>query len=92
MTTFARFFGVGTPLRGANLLTSLRGAKRRGNLLNRNIKTITYTNTKMNKNVFNYEAPEVKVVELYAEGVLCSSLTDGREGNFFDFEDGGDLF
>ena len=47
----------------------------------------------MNQNVFNYEAPEVKVVELYAEGVLCSSLTDDRKGNFFDFEDdGGDLF
>ena len=46
----------------------------------------------MNNNVFNYEAPEVKVVELYAEGVLCSSLTDGRSGNFGDFEDGGDIF
>ena len=46
----------------------------------------------MNRNVLMYEAPEVNVVELYAEGVLCSSLTDGREGNFFDFEDGGNLF
>jgi hypothetical protein len=27
----------------------------------------------MNKNVLVYEAPEVKVVELYAEGVLCAS-------------------
>ena len=43
----------------------------------------------MNKNVFNYEAPEVKVVELYAEGVLCSSLTEGGKGNFgyFDSEE-----
>ena len=32
----------------------------------------------MNKNVLNYEAPEVKVVELYAEGVLCAS------GQFFE--------
>lgn len=40
----------------------------------------------------SYESPAVSVVEVLSEGVLCSSLTDGREGNFFDFEDGGDLF
>ena len=42
--------------------------------------------------VRSYESPAVNVVEVLSEGVLCSSLTDGREGNFFDFEDGGDLF
>ena len=43
--------------------------------------------------VCSYESPAVSVVEVLSEGVLCSSLTDGREGNFFDFEDdGGDLF
>ena len=36
----------------------------------------------MNKNVFNFEAPEVKVVELYAEGVLCAS------GQFEKWNDG----
>ena len=39
----------------------------------------------MNKNVFNYEAPEVKVVELYAEGVLCAS---GQLEKWYD----GDTF
>lgn len=42
--------------------------------------------------VCGYESPAVSIVEVLSEGVLCSSLTDGREGNFFDFEDGGDLF
>ena len=42
--------------------------------------------------VNSYEAPTVSVVEVLSEGVLCSSLTDGREGNFYDFEDGGDIF
>ena len=40
----------------------------------------------------SYESPAVNVVEIFSEGVLCSSLTDGREGNFGDFEDGGDIF
>ena len=35
----------------------------------------------MNKNVLVYEAPEVKVVELYAEGVLCAS------GQFQEWEE-----
>jgi hypothetical protein len=42
--------------------------------------------------VRSYESPAVNVVEVLSEGVLCSSLTDGREGNFGDFEDGGDIF
>ena len=43
--------------------------------------------------VRSYESPTVNVVEVLSEGVLCSSLTDDRKGNFFDFEDdGGDLF
>ena len=37
----------------------------------------------MNKNVLVYEAPEVKVVEVLSEGVLCSS--------FQKYEDGGDI-
>ena len=40
----------------------------------------------------SYESPAVTVVEVLSEGVLCSSLTDGRGGNFGDFEDGGDIF
>jgi hypothetical protein len=41
----------------------------------------------------SYETPAVSVVEVVSEGVLCSSLTDGREGNFYDFDpNGGDLF
>ena len=35
----------------------------------------------MNTKEFNYEAPEVKVVELYAEGVLCAS------GQFQEWEE-----
>jgi hypothetical protein len=43
--------------------------------------------------VCSYESPALNVVEVHSEGVLCSSLTDGREGNFYDFDpNGGDLF
>ena len=42
--------------------------------------------------VRSYESPAVSVVEVLSEGVLCSSLTDGREGNFGDFEPGEDIF
>ena len=42
--------------------------------------------------VRSYESPAVSVVEVLSEGVLCSSLTDGREGNFGVFEDGEDIF
>ena len=43
----------------------------------------------MNKNVFNYEAPEVKVVELYAEGVLCASgqLEGWEDGDGFTWDE-----
>ena len=42
--------------------------------------------------VRSYESPAVNVVEVLSEGVLCSSLTDGREGNFFESADGEDVF
>lgn len=42
----------------------------------------------MNKKLTGYESPEVKVVDIQAEGVLCSSMG----GNFEDWEKGDDLF
>lgn len=38
-----------------------------------------------------YAAPEISVVEMYAEGVLCQSGQDGS-GSFGDLEDGGNIF
>lgn len=35
----------------------------------------------MIKNTFNYESPEVKVMEIIAEGVLCESGLEGS-GSF----------
>ena len=73
MTTFARFLGVGT---------SLRGAKRRGNLKTKKRNKKTY-NLIMNKElttaatlslgVRSYESPAVLSLEVISEGVLCQS-------------------
>lgn len=43
----------------------------------------------MNKNLLVYEAPEVKVVELYAEGVLCASgqLEGWEDGDAFTWDE-----
>lgn len=92
MTTFARFLAgpfdrAASVLRPSRLSVISTERSEWRNLQNRNIKTITYTN--MNKNVFNYEAPEVKVVELYAEGVLCASgqLEGWEDGDGFTWDE-----
>lgn len=36
-----------------------------------------------------YESPEVKVVDILAEGVLCSSIENWEEGN--DYSEGWDI-
>lgn len=36
----------------------------------------------MIKNTFNYESPEVKVMEIIAEGVLCESNEAAGYGSF----------
>lgn len=36
----------------------------------------------MIKNTFNYESPEVKVMEIIAEGVLCESGETTGTGSF----------
>lgn len=41
----------------------------------------------MIKHTFNYESPEVKVMEIVAEGVLCASGEAGGIGNFSDYEE-----
>ena len=35
----------------------------------------------MNKKQTFYESPEVKVVDIHAEGVLCSSVENWKEGD-----------
>lgn len=36
----------------------------------------------------NYESPEVKVMEIFAEGVLCQSEVPGYgDGSFNDYDD-----
>lgn len=35
----------------------------------------------MNNKTTFYESPEVKVVDILAEGVLCSSIENWQEGN-----------
>ena len=56
--------------------------------MNKNSKTVVNSTP----GAGNYASPEMSVVEIATEGVLCSSLTDGSEGGFGDLEDGGDLF
>ena len=43
----------------------------------------------MNKNVLVYEAPEVKVVEVLSEGVLCASgqLEGWKDGDTFTWDE-----
>lgn len=42
---------------------------------------------KINYKLTGYESPEVKVVDIHAEGVLCSSFEDWQEGDdLFDWE------
>ena len=38
-------------------------------------------------NVELYETPEVKVLTIVSEGVLCSSVTNSHEGFTFDDEE-----
>jgi hypothetical protein len=77
MATFARFFGV--------------IGKEYKNILTKMNKELTSA-ASLALGVRSYESPAVNVVEVLSEGVLCSSLTDGREGNFGDFVDGEDIF
>ena len=35
----------------------------------------------VNKKNFSYDAPQVEVMELYVEGVLCGSNETGTEGD-----------
>ena len=57
-------------------------------MANQNRKKRIKLYNQMNTNVFNYEAPEVKVVELYAEGVLCASgqLEGWGDGDDFTWD------
>ena len=40
-----------------------------------------------NVNMETYETPEVKVLTVVSEGVLCSSVTNSHEGFTFDDEE-----
>jgi len=40
-----------------------------------------------NVNMETYESPEVKVLTVVSEGVLCSSVTNSHEGFTFDDEE-----
>lgn len=40
-----------------------------------------------NVNMETYESPELKVLTVVSEGVLCSSVTNSHEGFTFDDEE-----